>query len=59
MMRAAEKVAEGTRCVHVIDREGNAVFYLAEVGQTETMFLRPLDYSRLCDTKAKNATFGR
>lgn len=30
MMRAGEKAVLGTRCVHVIDREGNAVFYMRQ-----------------------------
>ena len=36
MMRTAEKAAWGTRCVHVIDREGNAVFLHASMGQAKT-----------------------
>jgi len=47
MMRAAEKVAEGTRCVHVIDREGNAVFYLRKWDEQKRLFLVRSDYSRL------------
>ena len=47
MMRAAEKVAEGTRCVHVIDREGNAVFYLRKWNKQKRLFLVRSDYSRL------------
>lgn len=47
MMRAAEKVAEGTRCVHVIDREGNAVFYLRKWDKQQRLFLVRSDYSRL------------
>jgi hypothetical protein len=47
MMRAAEKVAEGTRCVHVIDREGNAVFYLRKWDKQKRLFLVRSDYSRL------------
>lgn len=47
MMRAAEKVAEGTRCVHIIDREGNAVFYLRKWDEQKRLFLVRSDYSRL------------
>ena len=47
MMRAAEKAAEGTRCVHVIDREGNAVFYLRKWNQQKRLFLVRSDYNRL------------
>lgn len=47
MMRAAEKVAEGTRCVHVIDREGNAVFYLRKWNKRKRLFLVRSDYNRL------------
>ena len=47
MMRAAEKVAEGTRCVHVIDREGNAVFYLRKWNKQRRLFLIRSDYSRV------------
>lgn len=47
MMRAAEKVAEGTRCVHVIDREGNAVFYLRKWNKQKRLFLVRSDYNRL------------
>lgn len=47
MMRAAEKVAGGTRCVHVIDREGNAVFYLRKWNQQKRLFLVRSDYNRL------------
>ena len=47
MMRAAEKAAEGTRCVHVIDREGNAVFYLRQWDKQKRLFVVRSDYSRL------------
>jgi hypothetical protein len=47
MMRAAEKVAEGTRCVHVIDREGNAVYYLRKWNQRKRLFLVRSDYNRV------------
>lgn len=56
MMRAAEKIAEATRCVHVIDREGNAVFYLRKWDKQKRLFLVRSDYSRLVrhDGKACN-----
>jgi hypothetical protein len=47
MMRAAEKVAEAARCVHVIDREGNAVFYLRKWDKQQRLFLVRSDYNRL------------
>jgi hypothetical protein len=47
MMRAAEKAALGTRCVHVIDREGNAVFYLRQWAKQKRLFLVRSDYSRV------------
>jgi len=47
MMRAAEKIAVGTRCVHVIDREGNAVFYLRKWDKQKRLFLVRSDYSRV------------
>ncbi len=47
MMRAAEKAAVGTRCVHVIDREGNAVFYLRQWAKQKRWFLVRSDYSRV------------
>ncbi len=47
MMRAAEKAAEGIRCVHVIDREGNAVFYLRKWNKQKRWFLIRSDYNRV------------
>jgi len=47
MMRAAEKAAWGTRCVHVIDREGNAVFYLRQWAKRKRLFLVRSDYNRV------------
>ena len=47
MMRAAEKAAWGTRGVHVIDREGNAVFYLRQWARQKRLFLVRSDYSRV------------
>jgi hypothetical protein len=47
MMRAAEQAASGTRCVHVIDREGNAVFYLRQWAKRKRLFLVRSDYSRV------------
>jgi hypothetical protein len=47
MMRAAEKAARGTRCVHVIDREGNAVFYMRQWAKRKRLFLVRSDYSRV------------
>lgn len=46
-MRAAEKAAAGTRCVHVIDREGNAVFYLRQWAKQKRLFIVRSDYSRI------------
>ncbi len=46
-MRAAEKAAVGTRCVHVIDREGNAVFYLRQWAKRKRLFVVRSDYSRV------------
>jgi len=39
MMRTVEKAALGPRCVHVIDREGNAVFYLRKWDEQRRLFL--------------------
>jgi len=47
MIRAGEKAALGTRCVHVIDREGNAVFYLRQWAKQKRLFLVRSDYSRV------------
>ena len=47
MMRTAEKAALGTRCVHVIDREGNAVFYMRQWAKRKRLFLVRSDYSRV------------
>ena len=47
MMRASEKAAAGTRCVHVIDREGNAVFYMRQWAKQKRLFLVRSDYSRV------------
>lgn len=47
MRRAAEKAASVTRCVHLIDREGNAVFYLRQWAKQERLFLVRSDYSRI------------
>ena len=47
MMRAAEKTVAGTRCVHVIDREGNAVFYMRQWAKRKRLFLVRSDYSRI------------
>jgi len=47
MMRASEKAALGTRCVHVIDREGNAVFYMRQWAKQKRLFLVRSDYSRV------------
>jgi hypothetical protein len=47
MMRAAEKAARGTRCIHVIDREGNAVFYMRQWAKRKRLFLVRSDYSRV------------
>ena len=46
-MRTAEKAAVGTRCVHVIDREGNAVYYLRQWNKQKRLFLVRSDYTRL------------
>jgi hypothetical protein len=56
MMRAAEKVAEGTRCVHVIDREGNAVFYLRKWDKQKRLFLVRSDYSRVVRHEGEERT---
>jgi hypothetical protein len=47
MMRAAEKAALGVRCVHVIDREGNAVYYLRQWAKQKRLFVVRSDYSRI------------
>jgi len=47
MMRTAEKAASGTRCVHVIDREGNAVYYMRQWAKQKRLFLVRSDYSRI------------
>lgn len=47
MMRTAEKAASGTRCVHVIDREGNAVFYMRQWARQKRLFLVRSDYNRV------------
>jgi hypothetical protein len=47
MMRAAENAASGTRCVHVIDREGNAVFYMRQWAKRKRLFLVRSDYNRV------------
>lgn len=56
MMRAAEKVAQGTRCVHVIDREGNAVFYLRKWNKQKRLFLVRSDYSRVVRHEGEERT---
>jgi hypothetical protein len=53
MMRAAEKIAVAARCVHVIDREGNAVFYLRKWDKQKRLFLVRSDYSRLVRHEGK------
>jgi len=47
MMRAAEKAAAGTRCVHLIDREGNAVYYMRQWAKQKRLFIVRSDYSRV------------
>jgi hypothetical protein len=47
MMRAAEKAVGDVRCVHVLDREGNAVFYMRKWAKRKRLFLVRSDYSRL------------
>jgi len=47
MLRTAEKTALGTRCVHVIDREGNAVFYLRQWAKQKRLYIVRSDYSRV------------
>jgi hypothetical protein len=47
MMRTAERAASGTRCVHVIDREGNAVFYMRQWAKQKRLFVVRSDYSRI------------
>lgn len=47
MMRAAEKAVPGTRCVHVIDREGNAVYYLRQWTKQNRLFVVRSDYNRV------------
>jgi hypothetical protein len=54
MMRTAEKAASGTRCVHVIDREGNAVFYLRQWAKQKRFFLVRADYSRVVRHESEN-----
>jgi hypothetical protein len=46
-MRTAEKAALGTRCVHVIDSEGNAVFYLRQWAKRNRLFLVRSEYNRV------------
>jgi len=47
MMRTVEKAALGPRCVHVIDREGNAVFYLRKWAKQKRLFLVRSDDNRV------------
>jgi hypothetical protein len=47
MMRTVERAALGPRCVHVIDREGNAVFYMRQWAKQKRLFLVRCDYSRV------------
>lgn len=47
MMRTAESAAAGTRCVHVIDREGNAVFYMRQWAKRKRLFIVRSDYNRV------------
>jgi hypothetical protein len=47
MMRAAEKAASGTRSVHLIDREGNAVYYMRQWAKRKRLFVVRSDYSRI------------
>lgn len=47
MMRTVEKAALGPRCVHVIDREGNAVFYMRQWAKQKRLFLVRSDYNRV------------
>lgn len=56
MMRAAEKAVQGTRCVHVIDREGNAVFYLRQWNKQNRLFLVRSDYSRVVRHEGEERT---
>lgn len=56
MMRAAEKAVAGTRCVHVIDREGNAVFYMRQWAKQGRMFLVRSDYNRLVRHEGQSLT---
>jgi hypothetical protein len=55
MMRAAEWAA-GVRCVHVIDREGNAVFYLRQWARQNRLFVVRSDYSRRVSHEGEERT---
>ena len=56
MMRAAERAALGTRCVHVIDREGNAVFYLRQWAKQKRLFVVRSDYNRVVRHEGEERT---
>jgi hypothetical protein len=56
MMRTVEKAALGPRCVHVIDREGNAVFYMRRWAKQKRLFLVRSDYSRVVRHEGENRT---
>jgi hypothetical protein len=47
MMRTVEKAVFGPRCVHILDREGNAVFYLRQWAKQKRFFVVRSDYSRV------------
>ena len=49
MMGAAEKAVAATRCVHVIDREGDAVFYLRQWAKWNRLFLVRAHYNRMVE----------
>jgi hypothetical protein len=53
MMRAVEKAALGPRCVHVIDREGNAVFYLRQWDKQKRLFLVRTSDNRIVRHESK------
>jgi hypothetical protein len=56
MMRAAEKAAAGTPCVHIVDREGDAVFYLRQWAKRKRLFLVRADVTRMVRHRGEERT---
>lgn len=59
MMRTVERAAFGPRCVHVIDREGNAVFYMREWSKQNRLFVVRSDYNRVVRHEGEHCTLRR